>query len=401
MNTKNTMLSDSIAVANRQITPEGFLKGEAAITCVGVQKYFGYELNELNSELQLTPQKTYSVFRSPQTVFAEGTIESAKMKPITDNHPLTDLDSTNCKAFSVGSLGDTAKNINNRQLCFPVIITDKTAVQKIQNGTHQMSAGYMVGLTEEAGDFEGTPYDLTFDGPMKINHVAFLKDGRCAEGAKIFDKKQKGIDEMTEKNNKTVTDIDMSALVSQIAEKVMPDMQKIIQSDGFTDKLARVIAQSMVANYDAPSPEMGDEVDDQMGNGVESDVKQPMADECSDLINDSKKKLKKVRDSNINKVINDRLKIIETAKQLGIASDYKFENKSNIQILKDSLPASVGDIEDKSMDYLVGVADQLCKRREGANTFFENFNNSKVEEQSCSPANNALELRRIVGFHKN
>ena len=75
-------------------TAEGFLKGRAIVTSIGV---FNYRRADGSIQREL---------RLPEEVFSTGTLDSLKMKPVTLNHPNEFVTSENAGELSVGSLGD-------------------------------------------------------------------------------------------------------------------------------------------------------------------------------------------------------------------------------------------------------------------------------------------------------
>ncbi len=176
-------LSDRLEIhGTRRYTDEGYLQATMALTCVGVQKYTLRELGVTDSD------KVVGVFRPPETVFHPDTIKSAAFKPITNNHPRTDVDATNYKHISVGSLGDRIEAIDSVTLGGTGIITDAKTVKDIEGGKSQKSLGYSTKIIEKSGVYNGVQYDYSMDGPMIVNHAAVVDRGRCGSNVKIFDK---------------------------------------------------------------------------------------------------------------------------------------------------------------------------------------------------------------------
>ena len=146
----------------------------------------------------------------------------------------------------MGWLGEKITKMNDEQLGASLLISDKNAVKRVKEGVRQVSLGYDVNLKKEGGSYNGEQYDLTFDGAMIVNHLALVPEGRCGEGARILDKKQNEV--------KMIKDIDMDSLISSLAEKVMPKIEALIDSDEFKDRLADVVGHIVTKSMDAPIP---------------------------------------------------------------------------------------------------------------------------------------------------
>ena len=73
-------------------TTEGFLKGRAIVTSIGV---FTYKRKDGTIQREL---------RLPEEVFSMETLNSMKLKPVTLNHPTELVTSDNADKLQVGSL---------------------------------------------------------------------------------------------------------------------------------------------------------------------------------------------------------------------------------------------------------------------------------------------------------
>jgi len=172
---KKLIFFDAAQFPKATFTDEGFLKADAIITRSGV---FNYEL---------ASGKKISVFRPPQEVFSDESMESMKMVPLTNGHPPTRtrlLDSKTAKTFTVGHLGETITNENNRNLRGKLIVTDAKTIDEIKSGKRQLSYGYTADLCEESGFFDGQPYTHVHKN-IKGNHVAIVSQGRMGSNAAI------------------------------------------------------------------------------------------------------------------------------------------------------------------------------------------------------------------------
>ena len=382
------MIKDSLRFSTRQKTPEGFLQAVATLTCVGVQDYLGAELQS-GTDFDLDPTRVYRVFRPRDTVFDPETIKSAKMKPVTDGHPMDDVTTDNCKYLSIGTLGDSPVSVSDQQLAFPISITDPSAIQKIEDGTHQVSCGYSVNMTQKAGLHDGKPYDMICDGPMIINHLALVESGRCSEGARILDEK-KGIFSMFKKKAKKmaktkVSDIDTSELISKLVERMGPDVEKLASSPDFVDKVAEKMAAMLaVDSSDASVDPMAvdvTEMSDEDTDDIEP-MNDPAIDTSSDLYDEGDYHMTRANDEKLQaklldkmkkkfaKDANDKIETLELVKSLD--ASYKYEGQNCKKMLLETLTKFTDQkLDGKSEDYLRGLASHFADKRNQSRTSFD------------------------------
>ncbi len=218
---------------SREKTPEGYLKATAAITGVGVQMY-------LDSELGGEKRELVGVFRGEDTVFHAETIASAKMKPITHQHPDINVDANNYKELSIGHIGDRVEALDEKRLGASVQITDTDVIKKIEAGLCETSAGYECYLIREDGEYEGQPYKYRFAGPMIINHLAIVEQGRCGPEVRILDRRTNNMtkeellkllrDALNEDQGATENKVDIDAIVSKMGDALLPKIEDLINA---------------------------------------------------------------------------------------------------------------------------------------------------------------------------
>jgi hypothetical protein len=161
-------------IAKTTFTDEGFLRTEAVITRTGV---FPYKQGDGSIILE---------FRPPNEVFSIETLDSMKMMPITNEHPVDKLvNSQTAKALSVGYVGETITSENNKNMWATLQVTDAKTIEDIKSGVKkQLSVGYTADLHEEAGVFEGQEYSHV-QRNIRGNHLAIVKEGRMGAIASI------------------------------------------------------------------------------------------------------------------------------------------------------------------------------------------------------------------------
>ena len=167
-------------------TAEGFLKGRAIVTSIGVFTYARKD-GTIQRELRL-----------PEEVFAEKTLSSMKLKPVTLNHPTELVTSDNADKLQVGSLGDNpswTKEWEHRNweevtdginCAIDMIITKKDAIDAVLNGKQALSMGYTCDLemAEPGATWCGIEYDF-IQRNIRYNHCAIVDSARAGDNAKI------------------------------------------------------------------------------------------------------------------------------------------------------------------------------------------------------------------------
>lgn len=179
---KNTRRYDFYDLLNPEVwleglheTEEGFLSGKAVVTTAGVFMYKD-AIGNVHGEL-----------RPPEEVFDRSSLESMKLAPITLNHPADFVTSDNIKELQVGSLGSMPSNASDYDGLSCVIdmrITDKKAIEEVNNGKRGLSMGYTCDLEERSGVWCGIPYDYVQHN-IRYNHCAIVDTPRAGDKATI------------------------------------------------------------------------------------------------------------------------------------------------------------------------------------------------------------------------
>lgn len=173
-------------------TPEGFLKGRAVVTSVGVFTYRNKDGTE-HTELRL-----------PEEVFAHESLESLKLKPLTMLHPSQLVTSQNVKDHIIGVVGDNPSKTSQQtygggqwvddedrtdgfHLAIDLAIHDEAAITQVVEGKMRaLSCGYTCDLeeAESAARWCGVAYDY-IQRNIRYNHVAIVPVARAGDAAKI------------------------------------------------------------------------------------------------------------------------------------------------------------------------------------------------------------------------
>lgn len=153
-------------------TDEGYLTGKAPIAKVGIMSYL------------LNDGSIIKEFVSKDTLFEVDSMESLKMKPVTDTHPLErTLDSKSVKRRKVGFTGETINKEDNF-LTTSMVITDDDTIHNINDGRQELSPGYTCELDMSPGEFNGEHYDA-IQLKRRYNHVAICDKARGGDELKL------------------------------------------------------------------------------------------------------------------------------------------------------------------------------------------------------------------------
>lgn len=160
---------------------DGFLSGRAVVTTIGVFPYLtadGSVFNEL---------------RLPEEVFSYDSLNSLKLKPITNDHPNSLVTSDNIKDLQVGTTGEDVSRFNTSYgeiynsyktegttVSIPLKITDSKTIDMIKNGKRSLSCGYTCDVEMSSGNWCGIPFD-GIQRNIKYNHVAIVDAGRAGD----------------------------------------------------------------------------------------------------------------------------------------------------------------------------------------------------------------------------
>ena len=166
-------------ITERVYTDEGFLRVPGRVARTGIQEY-------LSSELGLPGNTIVRVYRPHEEVFNADSLASYDGADITIEHPDTGVNSDNYKKLSQGNVRGPGRQDNEFVLC-DLIIKSKDAIDAVNSGKCELSAGYTAVYDDTPGVTpDGEPYDFT-QRDIKINHVALVDRARAGSMARVFD----------------------------------------------------------------------------------------------------------------------------------------------------------------------------------------------------------------------
>ena len=168
-------------ITQREYTEEGFLKVPARVARTGIQEYLARELG-----LDGDPNRIVRVYRAPEEVFSPASLSSYDACDITNDHPKGLVTALTYKGVAVGVVRGPGRQDGDFVGC-DLFVKDQSAINDINAGKCEVSAGYTAvydyepGVTEDGEPFEYRQRDI------KINHVAIVVRARAGANARVFD----------------------------------------------------------------------------------------------------------------------------------------------------------------------------------------------------------------------
>lgn len=155
------------------VTDEGYLRADAIVTRTGVFNYINAD-GTIRKEL-----------RHPNDVFNKESMDSMRMRPVTNGHPAQKLvNAKNYKKLSVGYTGESV-NTDGQYVMTSILVTDENAINDIKNNNkRELSLGYTVNLIKEDGVYNGETYTHRQTN-IKYNHLAIVDYARAGSEARI------------------------------------------------------------------------------------------------------------------------------------------------------------------------------------------------------------------------
>ena len=157
-------------VTKRTYTDEGFLSVPGRVARAGIQQY-------LASELGLTSRDAndiINVYRPEEEVFNTDSLTSYDSCDVTLGHPSEMVNAKNYNQTSVGLVRGSATRDGDFVLA-NLIIKSKDAVEAVENGTVQLSAGYTAEYHEEKVLLTVVRNTTTFKEILRLTMLQYVQ----------------------------------------------------------------------------------------------------------------------------------------------------------------------------------------------------------------------------------
>lgn len=172
--------TDSAPIAGVRVTRDGYAVAEVRAARTGIQQYAG-------SEVGRPDLAVVNVYRPPESVFAADSMASYGFKPVTINHPAEGVTADSWKDLAVGVVGGDVVR-DGGFVKVPLALMDAAAIKAVQDGSREISMGYVCDLAFEDGVTpEGEPYQA-IQKDIRINHLALVPKGRAGPQCRVGDK---------------------------------------------------------------------------------------------------------------------------------------------------------------------------------------------------------------------
>lgn len=162
---------DKGELQNAERTPQGFLRVPVYATRAGV---FTYKTGD---------GKIIRELRPPEEVFKADSLQSLSGAPFTLRHPPEMITPKNVTKYQKGHVLENIRQDGDKVSC-SVIISDADAIAAVENGMREVSCGYHADVFDEAGIFQGQPYDVV-QRNIRYNHLAATDKGRAGPEVRI------------------------------------------------------------------------------------------------------------------------------------------------------------------------------------------------------------------------
>ena len=235
-------------------TDEGYLVDHPILTSCGIFEYKNPD-GSVRRELRL-----------PEHVFKPESLQSYRGKPVIITHEAGVVDKDNVDREQIGTiLSDGYRSGDDVRA--EIIIHDTDAMRDC--GLRELSLGYNLDLIEEAGVWNGEPYDA-IQTNIIINHLALVASARAGEQARL---NIDGSDEPELKGGKAMANEKNGALTPEQMEEAIAlwkarhangDEADVPDTDGESD------TPNADSDADAPSVDVSVTDGDDAPDGIES-----------------------------------------------------------------------------------------------------------------------------------
>ena len=181
MKSKGILLADRISVpTERTMTDAGQMHVPCKFARTGSQLYSAGQLGLTEK----SPTEVVTVYRDEADVFDEESMATFRSAPVTIGHPKDaagvniGVSAENAKELQVGAL-EGMPTRDEDTLGGTLVLTNKEAIDALEDGTQELSAGYTCDIEE----IDGKLYQRN----IRANHIAIVAKGRAGSSCRISD----------------------------------------------------------------------------------------------------------------------------------------------------------------------------------------------------------------------
>lgn len=172
-------LFDRATTSAPRRTTDGYLVADVRVARTGVQEYLGSEMGRPDMPI-------VRVYRPESAVFAVDAMHSYAHRPVTNNHPATQVTADTWRDVAVGGTGGEVVR-DGEFVRVPMSLMDASAIADYESGKRELSMGYdaVIEFTNGVTD-SGEKYDAIVTS-MKMNHLALVDRARGGAALRIGD----------------------------------------------------------------------------------------------------------------------------------------------------------------------------------------------------------------------
>ena len=174
--------NDRVSVGQTKQTSEGYLVATAKVARTGVQEYLAAELGDVAAQAGFNPGDIVRVYRHPDQVFSQDTLNSITRVPVTIDHPQESVSADNWSQYAVGEVGDAFAKDGEWIVVNPMI-KDARGIEAAKSTHKEISMGYNANIVK-ARDGIDADFEMT---DIRMNHLALVPRGRAGSQARIGD----------------------------------------------------------------------------------------------------------------------------------------------------------------------------------------------------------------------
>ena len=222
---KNVALADRIEVpSERTLTDAGQMHVPCKFARTGSQLYTAKQLGLADRD----ENEVITVWREGADVFDGESMDSFRSAPVTIGHPKDEAGSpisvtaVNAKDLQVGMLEGMPVQ-DEDTLGGVLVLTSQEAIDALEDGTQELSAGYVCDIEDVDGKF--------FQRNIRANHIAIVAKGRAGSSCRISDEAL----EVQEEIDKLVA---AKLVADEAAELAAKELAIVDETAKLTDELA-------------------------------------------------------------------------------------------------------------------------------------------------------------------
>lgn len=177
-------LFDRATTSTPRRTTDGYLVADVRVARTGIQEYLGSELGKPDMPI-------VRVYRPESAVFDADAMHSYAHRPVTNDHPATQVTADTWRDVAVGGTGGEVVR-DGEFVRVPMSLMDAAAIADYESGKRELSMGYdaviefIDGVTPEGESYQAVVTS------MKMNHLALVDKARGGEHLRIGDSPDPG-----------------------------------------------------------------------------------------------------------------------------------------------------------------------------------------------------------------